>query len=352
MFKNIFGLGKKKEAVEVNEEKELEVVEEEVDAEVVELSEELEDIEVPITEEVTKATFKERLVNPKKGFFTKLKQLFVGKPINDELYDELEELLIQSDLGFDMTLKTIEELEKRVSKAKAKTSEDVYAELKEILKEKLIKENNKLVVEQGKLNVILVVGVNGVGKTTSIGKIASKLKSEGKKVIVGAGDTFRAAAIEQLEEWGKRTGVEVIKQSHGSDPAAVVFDAVSVAKNKGYDVVIIDRAGRLHNKTDLMKELEKINRIIIQQTGEENFERLLVIDSTTGQNGLQQAKLFNELVDLTGIILTKFDGTAKGGIIFPISEELQKPIKFIGVGEGIDDLREFDAKEFVDAIFD
>jgi fused signal recognition particle receptor len=224
--------------------------------------------------------------------------------------------------------------------------------LKEILKEKLIKENNKLVVEQGKLNVILVVGVNGVGKTTSIGKIASKLKSEGKKVIVGAGDTFRAAAIEQLEEWGKRTGVEVIKQSHGSDPAAVVFDAVSVAKNKGYDVVIIDTAGRLHNKTDLMKELEKINRIIIQQTGEENFERLLVIDSTTGQNGLQQAKLFNELVDLTGIILTKFDGTAKGGIIFPISEELQKPIKFIGVGEGIDDLREFDAKEFVDAIFD
>ena len=352
MFKNIFGLGKKKEAVEVNEEKELEVVEEEVDAEVVELSEELEDIEVPITEEVTKATFKERLVNPKKGFFTKLKQLFVGKPINDELYDELEELLIQSDLGFDMTLKTIEELEKRVSKVKAKASEDVYAELKEILKEKLIKENNKLVVEQGKLNVILVVGVNGVGKTTSIGKIASKLKSEGKKVIVGAGDTFRAAAIEQLEEWGKRTGVEVIKQSHGSDPAAVVFDAVSVAKYKGYDVVIIDTAGRLHNKTDLMKELEKINRIIIQQTGEENFERLLVIDSTTGQNGLQQAKLFNELVDLTGIILTKFDGTAKGGIIFPISEELQKPIKFIGVGEGIDDLREFDAKEFVDAIFD
>ena len=251
-----------------------------------------------------------------------------------------------------MTLKTIEELEKRVSKAKAKTSEDVYAELKEILKEKLIKENNKLVVEQGKLNVILVVGVNGVGKTTSIGKIASRLKSEGKKVVVGAGDTFRAAAIEQLEEWGKRTGVEVIKQSHGSDPAAVVFDAVSVAKNKGYDVVIIDTAGRLHNKADLMKELEKINRIIIQQTGEENFERLLVIDSTTGQNGLQQAKLFNELVDLTGIILTKFDGTAKGGIIFPISEELQKPIKFIGVGEGIDDLREFDAKEFVDAIFD
>ena len=155
-----------------------------------------------------------------------------------------------------------------------------------------------------------------------------------------------------MEEWGKRTGVEVIKQSHGSDPAAVVFDAVSVAKNKGYDVVIIDTAGRLHNKTDLMKELEKINRIIIQQTGEENFERLLVIDSTTGQNGLQQAKLFNELVDLTGIILTKFDGTAKGGIIFPISEELQKPIKFIGVGEGIDDLREFDAKELEDAIFD
>lgn len=345
MLKKLFGFGNKKE-----EELEKKIGEENNDG--IEENQEIINKKISTPEEKAKVVFKDRLVNPKKGFFTKLKQLFVGKPIDDELYEELEELLIQSDLGFEMTLKIIEELEKRASKVKAKTSEEVYKELKDILKEKLVQENNKLNIENGKLNVILVVGVNGVGKTTSIGKIASKLKKEGKKVIVGAGDTFRAAAIEQLEEWGKKTGVEVIKQSHGSDPAAVVFDAVNVAKNKGYDVVIIDTAGRLHNKTDLMKELEKINKIIVQQTGEEQFERLLVIDSTTGQNGLQQAKLFNELVDLTGIVLTKFDGTAKGGIIFSISEELHKPIKFLGVGEGIDDLREFDTKEFVEAIFE
>ncbi len=295
---------------------------------------------------------KDRLVNPKKGFFAKLKQLFVGKPIDDDLYEELEELLIQSDIGYNMTLKVIEELEQRVTKNKVKESEEVYMELKEILKEKLDSEDTKLHIKDGKLNVILVVGVNGVGKTTSIGKIASKLKSEGKSVLVGAGDTFRAAAIEQLEEWGKRTGVEVIKQTHGSDPAAVVFDAVTAAKNRNVDVVIIDTAGRLHNKTDLMKELEKINKIIVQQSGEEKIETLLVVDSTTGQNGLQQAKLFNEIVDLTGVILTKFDGTAKGGIIFSISDELKKPIKFLGAGEGIEDLREFDTQEFVNAIFE
>ena len=295
---------------------------------------------------------KERLVKTKKGFFTKLKEVFTGKPIDDDMYEELEDLLIQSDLGFDMTLRTIEELEERVKKAKAKDSEEVYEILKQILKEKISSENSALNLIDGKLNIILVVGVNGVGKTTSIGKIASKLKQNNKKVIIGAADTFRAAAIEQLEEWGKRTGVEVIKQSHGSDPGAVVFDTISTARNKKYDVAIIDTAGRLHNKSDLMKELEKINKIIMQQSGEENFEKLLVIDSTTGQNGLQQAKLFNEIVDLSGVILTKFDGTAKGGIIFAISDELKKPIKYLGVGEGIEDLREFNADEFVNAIFD
>ena len=295
---------------------------------------------------------KERLVKTKKGFFTKLKEVFTGKPIDDEMYEELEDLLIQSDLGFDMTLRVIEELEERVKKAKVKDSEEVYEILKQILREKISSENSALDIADGKLNIILVVGVNGVGKTTSIGKIASKLKQKNKKVIIGAADTFRAAAIEQLEEWGKRTGVEVIKQSHGSDPGAVVFDTISTARSKKYDVAIIDTAGRLHNKSDLMKELEKINKIIIQQSGEENFEKLLVIDSTTGQNGLQQAKLFNEIVDLSGVILTKFDGTAKGGIIFAISDELKKPIKYLGVGEGIEDLREFNADEFVNAIFD
>ena len=295
---------------------------------------------------------KDRLATPKKGFFGKLKEMLLGKTIDDDLYEELEELLIQSDIGMNMTMQLVEELEKSVSRKKLKTSEQIYEELKELLKAKLIYNNTKLKLHDGKLNILLIVGVNGVGKTTSIGKIAKKLKDSGKKVIIGAGDTFRAAAIEQVEEWGRRTGVEVIKQAHGSDPAAVIFDTVKTAKNRGFDVAILDTAGRLHNKRDLMKELEKINKIIREQSGETDFETLLVIDSTTGQNGLEQARIFNEIVDLTGIILTKFDGTAKGGIIFPITEELKKPIKFIGVGEGIEDLREFDTKEFVEAMFD
>ena len=283
--------------------------------------------------------------------------MLLGKAIDDELYEELEELLIQSDIGMKMTMQLVEELEKQVSRNKLKTSEAVYDQLKELLKEKLISNNSSdessgVKIKDGELNIILVVGVNGVGKTTSIGKIANQLKNKGKKVIIGAGDTFRAAAIEQIEEWGKRTGIEVVKQAQGSDPAAVIFDAVSTAKNRNFDVVILDTAGRLHNKKDLMKEIEKINKIIRQQSGQEKFETLLVIDSTTGQNGLEQARVFNEIVELTGIILTKFDGTAKGGIIFPISEELKKPIKFIGVGEGIEDLKEFNVKEFVEAMFD
>ena len=298
---------------------------------------------------------KDRLATPKKGFFGKLKEMLLGKTIDDDLYEELEELLIQSDIGMNMTMQLVKELESSVSRKKLKTSEQIYDELKELLKAKLIyndEENTKLKLKDGKLNILLVVGVNGVGKTTSIGKIAKKLKDSEKKVIIGAGDTFRAAAIEQVEEWGKRTGVEVVKQAHGSDPAAVIFDTVKTAKNRGFDVAILDTAGRLHNKRDLMKELEKINKIIREQSGETDFETLLVIDSTTGQNGLEQARIFNEIVDLTGIILTKFDGTAKGGIIFPITSELKKPIKFIGVGEGIEDLREFDKKEFVEAMFD
>ena len=312
------------------------------------------------TDEKTKSKpklkpLKDRLATPKKGFFGKLKEMLLGKAIDDDLYEELEELLIQSDIGMNMTMQLVEELEKSVSRKKLKTSEQIYDELKELLKAKLIyndESSTKLKLQDGKLNILLVVGVNGVGKTTSIGKIAKKLKDSGKKVIIGAGDTFRAAAIEQVEEWGKRTGVEVVKQAHGSDPAAVIFDTVKTAKNRGFDVAILDTAGRLHNKRDLMKELEKINKIIREQSGETDFETLLVIDSTTGQNGLEQARIFNEIVDLTGIILTKFDGTAKGGIIFPITEELKKPIKFIGVGEGIEDLREFDTKEFVEAMFD
>ena len=370
-LKNLFKFGRKKKK-EDEFEKELEVaeeleekkaqIEEEIKKEVSKISEEIvKDIDSSL-EKVDKKTektkekpklkpLKDRLATPKKGFF----EMLLGKTIDDDLYEELEELLIQSDIGMNMTIKLVEELEKSVAKKRLKTSEAVYEELKELLKEKLInnnKENTELKLKDGQLNIILVVGVNGVGKTTSIGKIAKKLKDEGKKVIIGAGDTFRAAAIEQVEEWGNRVGVEVIKQAHGSDPAAVIFDAVSTARNKNYDVVILDTAGRLHNKRDLMKELEKINKIIRQQSGQDEFETLLVIDSTTGQNGLEQARIFNEIVDLTGIILTKFDGTAKGGIIFPITAELEKPIKFIGVGEGIEDLRTFDTKEFVEAMFE
>ena len=253
-----------------------------------------------------------------------------------------------------LTMQLVEELEKSVSRKKLKTSEQIYEELKELLKAKLIyndENNTKLKLHDGKLNILLIVGVNGVGKTTSIGKIAKKLKDSGKKVIIGAGDTFRAAAIEQVEEWGRRTGVEVIKQAHGSDPAAVIFDTVKTAKNRGFDVAILDTAGRLHNKRDLMKELEKINNIIKKKIGEQEYESLLVIDGTTGQNGLNQAKEFNSVTDLTGFIVTKLDGTAKGGIVFSVSEELKKPIKFIGLGEKIEDLIEFNAKDFVEAIF-
>lgn len=291
------------------------------------------------------------LIKPKKGFFTKLKEFFVGEAITDEVYEELEELLIQSDLGMNMTLEVTQELEKNVRTKGIKTKEEMYDELKNILSNKLntYSKDNKLNINNKGLNVVLVIGVNGVGKTTSIGKIAMKLTKEGKKVIIGAADTFRAAAIEQIEMWGKKSGVEVVKQKQGSDPAAVVFDTLNTAKANNYDVAIIDTAGRLHNKVDLMKELEKIDKIIKQNV--QSYESLIVIDSTTGQNGLEQARVFNSISDISGIILTKFDGSAKGGIIFSIVSELKKPVKFLGVGEGENDLRNFDAEEFVNEMF-
>lgn len=289
----------------------------------------------------------------KDGLFGKVKSFFLGKTVIDtELYEELEDLLIQSDIGMDMTLKIVENLEKEVKKRKIENPQEVYGVLKDVMKEFLIANDTTLNINKPGLNVILVVGVNGVGKTTTIGKLASKLKSQGKKVILGAGDTFRAAAIEQLEEWAKRADVEIVKSEHGSDPGAVVFDTLQLAKSKGADVVIIDTAGRLHNKNNLMKELEKINKIVEKQIGEGvPYESLLVIDGTTGQNGLTQAKVFSEVTHLTGFVITKLDGTAKGGIIFSISEELKKPIKLIGVGEGINDLREFNVDEYIEAIF-
>lgn len=288
------------------------------------------------------------LLKPKKGFFTKLKEFFVGQSITDELYEELEELLIQSDIGIKTTSSIIEELMKN----NFSTTDEVYAKLEEILIGKINKfSDNSLRLDKSKKNVILLVGVNGVGKTTSVGKIANIIKNSGYTLVIGAADTFRAAAIEQLEEWGKRVSVKVISQKKGTDPAAVVFDTLNYLNSENIQVSIIDTAGRLHNKKDLMDELGKIKKIITNKIDSANIETLLVIDATTGQNGLEQAKIFNEITSITGVILTKYDGTAKGGIIFPIIEELQKPVKFLGVGEGINDLKVFDPKSFVKEIF-
>ncbi len=302
------------------------------------------------------ASLKERLVKSvsKDGLFGMMKNFFKGrKVIDQEMYEELEDLLIQSDIGMDMTLKIVGKLEVEVKERGVKEPNEVYEVLKDVMESFLISEGNELSIEKDGMNVILVVGVNGVGKTTTIGKLAAKLKNEGKKVVVGAGDTFRAAAIEQLEEWAQRADVEIIKHEQGSDPGAVVYDTLQAARTRNADVAIIDTAGRLHNKNNLMKELEKINKIIGKHLGEDEFyESLLVIDGTTGQNGLTQAKVFNEVTKLTGFVVTKLDGTAKGGIIFAISEELKKPIKFIGVGEGVNDLRNFDVKEYIEAIFE
>ena len=298
-------------------------------------------------------SLKEKLVKTREGLFGKMKTLFSGRSIiDDEMYEELEDLLIQSDIGMDMTLKIVGALEKEVKKRGIKDPELVYDILKDVMEGFLITEGTELEINKPGMNIVLVVGVNGVGKTTTIGKLAAKFVKDGKKVVIGAGDTFRAAAIEQLEEWADRAGADIIKHEQGSDPGAVVFDTLKAGMSRNADVVIIDTAGRLHNKNNLMKELEKINIIIKKRAGEIGYESLLVIDGTTGQNGLNQAKVFNEVTELSGFVVTKLDGTAKGGIVFAISEELKKPIKFIGVGEGIEDLREFKSKEYIDAIFE
>ena len=298
-------------------------------------------------------SLKEKLFKSREGLFGTLKNIFTGKSIVDgEMYEELEDTLVQSDIGIEMTLKIVKDLKAEVKARGVKKPEDVYPVLKDVLEGYLITENTELDIQPGRMNVILIVGVNGVGKTTTIGKIAAKLVKDGKKVVIGAADTFRVAAVEQLEEWARRAGAEIVKHSQGADPGAVVFDTLKAGEDKNADVVIIDTAGRLHNKNNLMKELEKINNIIKKKIGDQSYESILVLDGTTGQNGLIQARVFNEVTKLTGFIVTKLDGTAKGGILFSISEELKKPIKYIGVGEGIEDLREFDSKEYIQAIFD
>ena len=286
------------------------------------------------------------------GFFDKIKKIgiFSGfSKLDDDFYDELEESLILADMGMNTTMKAVDELRQRTKARRIKDVEGARACMKEILAEMLMV--GDLSLDLGtRPSVVLFIGVNGVGKTTTIGKIGYDLKSSGKKVIFAAADTFRAAAAEQLTIWAQRCGVEIIKQGEGADPAAVVFDSLSAAKARGADVVLIDTAGRLHNKANLMNELNKISRVIDRECPEASRETLLVLDATTGQNGLIQAKQFKESAGITGIVLTKLDGTAKGGIAIAIAQELGVPVKFAGVGEGIDDLKPFDPVAFADAL--
>lgn len=269
--------------------------------------------------------------------------------IDEEFFEELEELLITCDIGVDTSLGICEKLRGKVKEKGLTNPDDIRGALKDIITE-MLGEDKPLVLDTTP-SVILVIGVNGAGKTTTIGKLAAKYKNQGKKVLVAAADTFRAAAIEQLEVWTQRAGVDIVKHSEGSDPASVVFDAVTAAKARGVDVLICDTAGRLHNKKNLMDELKKISRIIREQGNGCSLETLLVLDATTGQNAVNQAKLFSEVADITGIVLTKLDGTAKGGIIISIHNELGIPVKLVGVGEKLDDLQEFNARDFAEALF-
>ena len=286
------------------------------------------------------------------GFFDKIKKIgiFNGfSKLTDEFYDELEESLILADMGMDTTMKAVDELRRRTKERRIKDTEGARSCMKEILAEMLSVGDLELDLST-KPSVVLFIGVNGVGKTTTIGKIGHNLDQQGKKVIFAAADTFRAAAAEQLTIWAERCGVEIVKQGEGADPAAVVFDSLSAAKARNADVVLIDTAGRLHNKANLMNELNKISKIIDRECPGCDRETLLVLDATTGQNGLIQAKQFKESAGITGIVLTKLDGTAKGGIAIAIAQELGVPVKFAGVGEGIDDLKPFDPTAFADAL--
>lgn len=272
------------------------------------------------------------------------------EPDSGDFYDGIEDMLIMSDAGAAMADKIVQALKKMTWERRFRKGYEAREGLIEILSKMLTVDNTALKLDT-KPSVILMVGVNGVGKTTTIGKLAHQLIDEGKKVLLCAGDTFRAAAAEQLAVWAERSGADIVKHAEGSDPAAVVFDALNAARARGSDVIIIDTAGRLHNKANLMNELGKIRRIIDRELPEADVETLLVLDATTGQNGLIQAKEFKNTAGLTGIVLTKLDGTAKGGIVFPIADELGVPVKYVGVGEGIDDLIPFDAKNYVEALF-
>ena len=306
------------------------------------------------------------MAEEKKGFFKRLAEgltktrnnivagidaVFHGfSSIDDDFYDEIEEILVMGDIGINATTAIIENLKRKVKEQHIKEPSECKQFLINSIKEQMKVEETAYRFEDEK-SVVLVIGVNGVGKTTSVGKLAGKLKEQGKRVVLGAADTFRAAASEQLTEWANRAGVDIIYGGEGADPAAVVYDAVAAAKARKADVLLCDTAGRLHNKKNLMEELRKINKVIDREYPDAFKETLIVLDGTTGQNALEQARQFKEVADVTGIILTKLDGTAKGGIAVAIQSELGVPVKYIGVGEGIDDLQKFDSDEFVNALF-
>ena len=286
------------------------------------------------------------------GFFSRLKSIFSGhSAIDEDFYEELEETLIMGDMGITATEEVMEELRRQVKERHVKETEDCRELLKESIKEQMQVPEDAYDFENQQ-SVIMVIGVNGVGKTTSVGKLAAIYKKQGKRVLIAAADTFRAAAGEQLDEWAKRAGVEIISGAQGADPSSVIFDAVSAAKARNVDILLCDTAGRLHNKKNLMEELKKMNRIIDREFPDAHRENLVVLDGTTGQNALVQAREFGETADLTGIILTKMDGTAKGGIAVAIHAELDIPVKYIGVGEKLEDLRKFDVQEYVDGLLE
>ncbi|WP_301108940.1 signal recognition particle-docking protein FtsY [Sporosarcina sp.] len=307
------------------------------------------------TNEAVTEKFKDGLTKTRDSFTSKVNDLVSRfRVVDEEFFEELEEVLLQADVGFDTVMELIDLLKDEVKRKNIKDT----AGMQSLISEKLVEiynsgeeMSNELNIEEGRLNVILMVGVNGVGKTTTIGKMAARLQKEGKTVMLAAGDTFRAGAIEQLVVWGERTGVEVVRQAEGSDPAAVIYDAVKSAKKRNVDVLICDTAGRLQNKVNLMNELEKVHRIIGREIEGAPHEVLLALDATTGQNALIQAQTFNEATKVTGIVLTKLDGTAKGGIVLAIRSKLDIPVKFVGLGEGIEDLQPFDPERYVYGLF-
>lgn len=295
---------------------------------------------------------KSGLSKTRDSFVSGIDSIFSGfSEIDDDFYEELEEQLIMADIGMDTSMKIIEELQEKVKKEKIKEASACRTLLMDTIKEQMKVHEDAYEFEKKK-SVVLFIGVNGVGKTTSVGKLAWQMKKDGKKVLLAAADTFRAGAIDQLKEWSGRAGVDIIAGQEGADPAAIVFDAVAAAKARNTDILLCDTAGRLHNKKNLMAELHKIYKIIENEYSDAHLETFIVVDGTTGQNALVQAKQFSEVADITGVVLTKLDGTAKGGIAIAIQSELNIPVKYIGIGEKIDDLQRFDAGEFVDALFD